>query len=392
MSEEKQFIKILEWDEYLIYSLIAFGLVCFAGLMSGLTVGLMSINSLDLKIKLESGTPIEKKHARRVSSILSDHHLLLVTLLVANAAAMESLPLFLDNMFTEVITIILSVTFVLIFGEVLPQALCTGPDQLKIAYYMTPLVKIIVVIFFPISYPISKLLNCCFGHNRTYKLKNDDIKTLISLHTRLYGSKQTSGLMKVQVKMIHGAIDLGKKLVSEHIIPLNKVYSLSTDTMINKKTFRKLNKQGYSRIPVYQGTNKGSIVGILLTKKLLGSEEDMPISEIAINLREPMFVPPSFSMIQLLEKFKEGKNHMAIVKNDEGDVLGIITLEDVIEEIMKFEIYDEGDYDEQAKLITTSWKPKIEEKTPELRRKTISGSIEDILIENDLDPVKFLDS
>lgn len=383
MSSGNEFIKELTWEEYLTFSLISFGLVCFAGLMSGLTVGLMSISSLDLKIKLESGTPIEKKYAKRVNTILKNHHLLLVTLLVANAIAMESLPLFLDEMFNEVITISLSVSFVLIFGEVMPQAFCTGPDQLKIAYYMTPLVRIIVVIFFPVSYPISKLLNWVFGGHRSYKLKNEEIKALISLHTSMYGSKHTSGLMKVQVKMIHGAIDLANKKVKEHMIPIHKVYTVSTDTIINRKTVRKLIKQGYSRVPVYQGTNKNLIVGVLLTKKLLGIEEEIPISEFAINLREPMFVIPEFSMIELLEKFKEGKNHMAMVKPPDGDVLGIITLEDVIEEVMKFEIYDEGDYDDQAKLITSSLVPPKPEASPEIRRKTFSGSIEEDLIPSD---------
>ena len=380
MLGDAEVLHDITWEEFLLYSLLSFGVVCFAGMMSGLTVGLMSINSLDLKIKLESGTPIEKKYARRVSSILNNHHLLLVTLLVANAIAMESLPLFLDKMFSELITISLSVSFVLVFGEVLPQALCTGPDQLKIAYHMTPLVRIIVVIFFPISYPISKLLTCCFGRHKGYKLKNEDIKALISLHTNLYGPKKAMGLMKVQVKMIHGAIDLANKLVKEHTIPLDKVYAVSTDTIINKKTFRKLIKQGYSRVPVYQGTNKNAIVGILLTKTLLGCDEDIPISEIAIKLREPMFVIPEFSMIQLLEKFKEGKNHLAVVKDKEGEVLGIITLEDVIEEVMKFEIYDEGDYDEQAKLITSSLVPKTEDEPIEVRRRTVCGSIDESLM------------
>ncbi|OMJ69679.1 hypothetical protein SteCoe_32532 [Stentor coeruleus] len=371
---ETEWVKDLPWNEYMIFSLVSFGLVCFAGLMSGLTVGLMSISSLDLNIKLESGTPIEKRYARRVNSILHDHHLLLVTLLVANAAAMESLPLFLDKMFTEIITIVLSVSFVLIFGEVLPQALCTGPDQLKIAYYMAPLVKIIIVIFFPISYPLAKLLNWCFGKHRSYKLNNDDIKALISIHTNLYGSRHNLGLLKVQVKMIHGAIDLRYKLVKDHVIPLDKVYAVSTDAIINKKTFKKLVKQGYSRVPVYQGSNRNAIVGILLTKKLLVIEEGLPISEIVVNLREPMFVSPGFSMIQLLEKFKEGKSHLAVVKEDDGNVLGIITLEDVLEEVMKFEIYDEGDYDDQAKLNTTSLVSPSIEKPPQPRRRTIAGS------------------
>jgi metal transporter CNNM len=383
ISSNEPLIESLSWEEYLIYSCISFGLVCFSGLMSGLTVGLMSINSLDLKIKLESGTPTEKKYAYRVSSILKDHHMLLVTLLVANASAMETLPLILDNMFRPEIVVILSVTFVFIFGEVLPQALCTGPEQLKIAYYMTPLVRIIVVIFFPISYPIAKILNCCFGQHKSYKLKNEDIKSLITLHTTLYGPKRAKGLMKVQVKMIHGAIDLATKSVRDHMIAIDKVYSLSTETIINKKIFKKLLKQGYSRVPIYQGSNKNCIVGILLTRKLLGIEENIPMSEIAVSLREPLFVEPGYSMIELLERFKDGKNHMAVVKDEQGNVLGVITLEDVIEEVLKFEIYDESDYDEQAKLNTTSLSPRKKFKMPEPRRRTIAGSTSEDLIQSE---------
>ena len=65
--------------------------------------------------------------------MIENHHLLLVTLLLANSASMESLPLMLNKMVSEFIAIIISVTLVLVFGEVVPQALCTGPDQLKIA-------------------------------------------------------------------------------------------------------------------------------------------------------------------------------------------------------------------------------------------------------------------
>ena len=343
--------------------------------MSGLTVGLMSISSLDLKIKLDSGSAQEKKYAKKVTRITHDHHLLLVTLLIANAVAMETLPIILDKIFSEYIAIALSVSFVLIFGEIVPQALCTGPNQLKIAYYMTPLVRIIVLIFIPLSYPIGKILDCCFGKDKNFRLKNDEIKALISLHASLYGPKKKIGLMKVQVKMIHGAIDLGNKLVKDHTIPIDKVYALSTETIINKKTFKKIIKQGFSRIPVYQGNNKNCIFGILLTKKLLGVEDNIPISEIAIKLREPLFVSPDYSLINLLEKFKEGKNHMAIVKDKKNKVIGIITLEDLIEEILKFEIYDEGDYDDQIKLITKSLIPSNDISPTEERTRSVSGMI-----------------
>ncbi len=96
--------------------------------MSGLTVGLMSLDDLVLEMKLTSGTEEEKRQAKSVLPIISKHHLLLVTLLLANAASMEALPIFLDMMVPSWLAIILSVTFVLFFGEVIPQALCTGPD------------------------------------------------------------------------------------------------------------------------------------------------------------------------------------------------------------------------------------------------------------------------
>lgn len=66
-------------------------------------------------------------------------------------------------MFSEILAVIISVSFVLIFGEVLPQAFCTGPDQLKIANKAAPIMKVIIIIFFPISWPIAKILDCAIG-------------------------------------------------------------------------------------------------------------------------------------------------------------------------------------------------------------------------------------
>ena len=99
----------------------------FGGLMSGLTVGLLSIDDLVLEMKEKSGTDEEKHLAGRILPLIKQHHLLMVTLLIANAAAMEALPLFLDEMVPSYAAIIISVTLVLFFGEIMPQALFTGP-------------------------------------------------------------------------------------------------------------------------------------------------------------------------------------------------------------------------------------------------------------------------
>ena len=110
--------------------------------MSGLTVGMLSIDKLDLELKMENGTEEEKAAARRVLPILNKHHYLLVTLLICNAAAMEALPIFLDRLVSAVMAVIISVTAILFFGEVIPQAICTGPQQILIADTVAPLVNV----------------------------------------------------------------------------------------------------------------------------------------------------------------------------------------------------------------------------------------------------------
>ena len=92
-------------------------LISLTGLMSGLTMGLLSLDMMSLKVMKDGGTDSEKKHARRIIPIVKRHHLLLVTLLLGNAAAVEAMPIFLDRISDPITAILVSVTAVLIFGE-----------------------------------------------------------------------------------------------------------------------------------------------------------------------------------------------------------------------------------------------------------------------------------
>lgn len=139
--------------------------------MSGLTVGYLSIDDLELELKLINGNEKEKKNANKVLPILAKRHWLLVTLLLMNAAAMEALPIFLDDIFPEYLAIIISVTLVLLFGEIIPQALCTGANQINIAAFLAPLTHTLMYLTSPISYPISLLLDYCFGTHSKSRLE-----------------------------------------------------------------------------------------------------------------------------------------------------------------------------------------------------------------------------
>ena len=85
--------------------------------MSGLTIGLLSLDILSLEVLKKSGKPIERKYASRIITLVKRHHLLLVTLLLANAIAVESMPIFLNKITNEIVAIVVSVTAVLLFGE-----------------------------------------------------------------------------------------------------------------------------------------------------------------------------------------------------------------------------------------------------------------------------------
>lgn len=139
--------------------------VLSAGLGAGLTIGLLSLDIMRLRIKTMVGTEEEKVAANTIMGVLKNHHLLLCTLLIFNSVANEALPLFLDELVPTWVAIILSVTFVLICGEIIPTAVFTGPNQLIIAAAFTPVVRVLIFCLYPIAFPLSKILDHVLGHS-----------------------------------------------------------------------------------------------------------------------------------------------------------------------------------------------------------------------------------
>ena len=151
---------------YVTHGLCALACVIIAALAAGLTMGLLSLDPLLLLIKMRAGsTEEEKQQAAKLLPIVKQHHLLLVTLLLLNSMANEALPLFLEVLVSPLMAVILSVTFVLFFGEIIPSAIFTGPNKIKLASQMTPLVKTVMFLLYPIAYPIAKTLDIILHHD-----------------------------------------------------------------------------------------------------------------------------------------------------------------------------------------------------------------------------------
>jgi CBS domain containing-hemolysin-like protein len=147
----------------------------YLGLASGLTMGLLSLDITKLEIKLILGTNHEKEAINLILPLIKRHHLLLVTLLLFNAISNETLPIFLGEIVPNYIAILLSVSLVLIFGEIIPSALFTGSMQLQTTCYFITFVQFLICLFYPISYPISLLLDYWFGcHHHSNDDGSDD--------------------------------------------------------------------------------------------------------------------------------------------------------------------------------------------------------------------------
>ena len=143
----------------------------------------MGIDPLLMEYQELHGTPTQAAAAKRIRPLLKKHHLLLATLLTGNSLCFEALPIFMDAIMPSWLAILLSATFILVMGEVVPQALCTGPKQIEIAAGVAPLVNFFMVVFLPVTYFIAKMLDYFVVH--THKRYNRrELFGIVGLHVK----------------------------------------------------------------------------------------------------------------------------------------------------------------------------------------------------------------
>lgn len=194
----------------LLLALLATGLVLLAGLVSGLTLALMSMDAVELEVLRRSGSATQRARAAAVAPVVSDEHWLLVTLLTVNAACMEALPLVLDRLMDPATAVALSVTAVLLFGEIVPQAVCSR-HGLAIGARAAPLVRLLMLATAPLSWPVGRLLDLVLGRDEHGAVfRRTQLKALVGLHAA-GGELGLGDLTAEEVAVICGALDLTSK-------------------------------------------------------------------------------------------------------------------------------------------------------------------------------------
>ena len=318
-------------------------LLLLSALISGSEVAFFSLGAGELE-ELEEETP---KHSR-IKTLLDKPEELLGTILISNNfvnVGIVILSTFLLNTFfspelwsplvTFVVEILSITGILLLFGEILPKVYA-NTARLNFARFVVPFIFRLHKILKPISKRLSKTINRINIEGRAPSLSVDDLEQALELTTDEHTTEDEQRILK-------GIVRFGSTTVKEVMTPRTSVIAIDIKAPF-RDTLAHIIEKGYSRIPVYE-EQLDQIKGLLYVKDLL------PYVDAADNfrwqdlIRTPFFVPESKKIDDLLKEFQQRRIHLAIVVDEFGGTSGVISLEDVLEEIVG-EISDEFDDDD----------------------------------------------
>ena len=317
-------------------------LICSA-LISGSEVAFFSLNASDLESLEENNAENE-----RVNNLLKQPEELLGTILIANNfvnVGIVILSSFLlneyfspENWSTLAVFLveILSITSVLLlFGEILPKVYARS-SRLSFAKLVAGFLSGIHKILLPLSRRLSKTVNRLSIEGKGPSISVDDLEQALELTS-------DDNTKEEEQRILKGIVRFGSTSVKEVMTPRTSVVAIDEKTGYHE-ALNKMTESGYSRIPVFE-ENLDQIKGLLYVKDLLpymDASEKFGWQDL---MRQPFFVPESKKIDDLLGEFQRRRVHLAIVVDEFGGTSGVITLEDVLEEIVG-EISDEFDDDD----------------------------------------------
>ncbi|MFL1010849.1 gliding motility-associated protein GldE [Flavisericum labens] len=341
--DPSSFISLIVTVDYSVIFGLAFLvllLVCSA-LISGAEVALFSLSSDQIKEGLEQ----KSKRIEVISKLLERPKKLLATILVANNfinIAIVILFAFLgDFLFGNiaspelkfVVEVVLITFLILLFGEILPK-IYASRNNLKFAVFMAYPLRVLDVFLSPVSLPMRGVTLAI--HNRLGKQKSGISVDQLSQALELTSEEDTT---KEEHKILQGIVSFGNTDTKQVMRPRIDIFAVNIESKY-LEIMPEIVENGYSRIPVYKD-NIDNIEGILYVKDLLPYIDRKQFDWTTL-IREPFFVPENKKLDDLMTEFQDKKVHLAVVVDEYGGTSGLISLEDIIEEIVG-DISDEFD-------------------------------------------------
>lgn len=340
----------------IIYLAVVIICIILSGYFSATETAFTAINKIRLRAKAEDGD----KGAKRVLKLADNYDRLLTTILIGNnvvnilASSLFTLLLISfiqsnETLATTLSTVILTVV-ILIFGEISPKTLAKEFPE-GFAKFAAPTINALTYILIPFTFIFGlwkKLLLKLFKHNNDNAITDDELKIMVE------EAEQEGGINAQESDLIRSAIEFNDLEAKDILVPRVDMVAIDVDTPLEEVDKIFLDTR-YSRLPVYKDTID-NIIGILHEKDFIKQKMDGKFS-LEKACKPAVFVVSTTKLNTVLQQLQKGKSHMAVVSGEFGDTVGIITMEDILEELVG-EIWDEHDevLSEITKVTDTEYK------------------------------------
>ncbi len=314
-------------------------LIIVSAICSGLNVAILSLDIDDLKRKAKTNN----KSAKKVLPLRNNPHLTLVSILLMNVASVSTTSIILSSYISSWLAALFSTLLIVVFGEILPQAVFIK-NPLGWSAFFTPILYIIIGVTYVISKPLQVILDKILPTtlNVSQLQTRQELSLLMSEHLR----NDSSELDEDEIEIMKGALLLSEKKVKDIMTPIQRAFFLEPTTRLNEDIIQQIKIMGFSRIPILN-KNLTSCFGILIMKSLFDIDFDKTeLSVMELPLYPVKTIGSQTALDTLFRKFITSGTHLMPVEKDDK-LIGIVTIEDLLEEIIGHEIEDESDIEDK---------------------------------------------
>ncbi len=319
-------------------------LLCFSAFFSGSETALLSLDRLRVKYLVQK----KRRGADKLEALLNYPDRLLSAILVGNNLVNIAASVFATTLLVqifgdrgELLTILILTPVVLIFAEITPKTYAAKYPE-KLSFIVLRPILLLMWLLRPVVWLVSGISNLLTrllrGEADRPIISEDEIRTIISV------GEEAGVVAKEKRRMLHGVFELAQIQVRDVMIPRTEVVGVDVNASF-EQILRLVRQAHHSRFPVYEGS-LDNVVGIIHSKDILNYVDRPDGFSLRDLARPPYFVPESKRIETLLQSFRKKKVHLAMVVDEYGGVEGIVTLEDIFEEIVG-EIQDEYDVEEE---------------------------------------------
>ncbi len=324
-------------------------LLFLSAIFSGAETAIMSLEMSRIKA-LKSG---KKKSVETIEWLKENPRKVIITLLIVNNV-LNTIITVLATLLTDhfisadqkgwaltVVTVVVAF-FLIIFGDVLPKSIAVVHRE-KYSLFIAPFVFFLTRVFLPFIYVLEILITFLSPHKEQQKVTEEEVLAMVSM------GEAHGEITSQERDRIESVLELSDTKVSEIMTPRTDIIAIEEKETVESaiEIFR---EHQYSRMPIYQG-DIDNVVGILTMREILEASEQKERNRMVKNIetKSAFFVPVTKKISELLEDFKKKKTHIAIVVDEHGGTAGIVTMEDILEEIFG-EIQDETDDEDEEQI------------------------------------------